>query len=119
YEGPDQTFTATVSGGTPPLTYRWQRGTNGVFANLTDGGNISGATTTSLTVSGSSLADSADYRLVVSNIAGAVNSGVATLLVLSSLPDVTAPGDPISAVGGNSATGEEVTHAIDNNTAKY
>jgi hypothetical protein len=119
YEGPNQTFSATISGGTPPLSYRWQKGTNGVYANLTDGGNISGATTTNLTVSGTSLADSADYRLVVSNVVGAVNSGVATLLVLSSLPDVTAPGDPITAVGGTSPANEGVTHAIDNDTAKY
>jgi hypothetical protein len=119
YEGPDQSFSATIAGGTPPLSYRWQKGTNGVFANLTDGGNISGATTTSLTVSGTSLSDSADYRLVVSNVVGAVNSGVATLLVLSSLQDVTAPGGPITATGGTSPVNEEVTHAIDNDTAKY
>jgi hypothetical protein len=119
YEGPDQNFSATISGGTLPLSYRWQKGTNGVYANLTDGGNISGALTTSLTVSGTTLSDSADYRLVVSNIVGAVNSGVATLLVLSSLPDVTTAGDPITAVGGTSPVNEGVEHAIDNDTAKY
>jgi hypothetical protein len=119
YEGPDQIFSATIAGGTPPLLYHWQKGTNGVFANLTDGGNISGATTTNLTVSGTGLSDSADYRLVVSNVVGAVNSGVATLLVLSSLQDVTAPGDPITAVGGTSPVNEAVAHAIDNDTAKY
>lgn len=119
YEGPSEMFSATISGGTPPLSYQWQKGTNGVYSNLTDGGNISGSTTTNLTVGSVGLSDSADYRLVVSNIVGAVNSGVATLLVLSALPDVTAPGDAISAVGGTSAVGEEVQHAIDNDTAKY
>jgi len=119
YEGPDETFTATISGGTPPLTYRWQKGTNGVFANLSDGGNITGATTTSLTVHTVGLSDAADYRLAVSNVAGSVNSGVATLTVLSSLPDVTAPGDAITPFGGTSPVGEEVTHAIDNLTSKY
>jgi len=121
YEGPDETFSATVTGGTPPLYYQWQRGTNGVFANLTDGGNISGSHTTDLTVGAVGLGDSADYRLVVSNAVASVNSGVATLLVVSSLQDVTAPGDPISSYGNipPSPVGEEVIHAIDDDTQKY
>jgi len=119
YEGVDEAFTATISGGTPPFTYRWQKGTNGIYANLSDGGNITGATTTSLTVHSVGLSDAADYRLAVSNVAGSANSGVATLTVISALPDVTAPGDPITSFGGPSAGGEEVVHPIDNSTSKY
>jgi hypothetical protein len=119
FDGTTVTFNVTVPGGTQPITYQWQKGTNGVFVNLADGGNVSGATTTNLTLTSVTLANAGDYRLVASNGGGSVNSSVATLTVLLSLPDVTAPGDPITAFGGTSPAGEEVLHAIDNVTQKY
>jgi hypothetical protein len=121
YDGPTELFSATVSGGTLPMTFHWQKSTNGVFYNLVDGGNISGSLTTNLTVANVDLVDSGDYRLVVSNVVGAVNSGVGNLLVLSSLPDVTAPGDTITSYGSALASpvGEDVTQAINDNTSKY
>jgi hypothetical protein len=41
------------------------------------------------------------------------------LNVISAANDVTAPGDEIIAVGGNSPAGEEVANAIDDTTTKY
>jgi hypothetical protein len=121
YEGSNEVFSVAVSGGTTPISYQWQKGTNGTYANITDAGNISGSHTPDLTILNIGLSDSADYRCVVSNVVAAVNSGVATLTVLSILPDVTAPGDTIASYGSAQASpiGEEVTHAIDNDTAKF
>lgn len=62
YAGGTVHITATASGpGT--ITYQWQK--NG--ANLTDGGNISGATTPTLTLTDVSAADGASYKAVASN----------------------------------------------------
>ena len=51
-EGATATFTVAATGGLP-LSYQWQD--NGT--NLTDGGNISGSTTTNLTISNVSSAE--------------------------------------------------------------
>jgi hypothetical protein len=121
YEGPGQTFSASISGGTPPFAYQWQKGTNGLFVNLADNANISGSQTTTLSLAALGVTDSGDYRLVVSNAVDTVNSAIASLSVMSVLPDVTAPGDPISSFGSPVASpvGEEVVHAIDDNSSKF
>ena len=64
-EGATATFTVEVTGGLP-LYYQWQYNSN----NLTDGGNISGSTTTNLTINNASLADVGSYSVIVSNAAG-------------------------------------------------
>ncbi|MDB6110568.1 MAG: hypothetical protein JWR69_2318, partial [Pedosphaera sp.] len=52
-------FTASVSG-TAPLTLQWQKGTNGIYVNVVNGGTISGAATTNLTITGVVAGDDAD-----------------------------------------------------------
>ena len=113
------TLTASVSGGTAPITNQWQFNTNGVWQNLSNSGNISGSTTTTLTITNAAYTNSADYRFVASNVAGIVSTPAVTVVVLSPLADVTVPGDPITDFGGTSPAGQGVTNAIDNSTSKY
>jgi len=112
-------FTASAVANVP-ITYQWQKGTNGLFVNLTDGGNISGSLTTTLTVGTVSDGDEADYRLVATDSAGSANSGIGILTVLSLLPKVTVPTDSITRINGNvPSAAESEVHAIDDNTQKY
>jgi hypothetical protein len=111
-------FTAGV-GGTAPLSYRWQGGTAGTFADLADGANISGSGTTNLAVSNLSFADVGSYRLVVTNSVGSVTSSAAYLGVISAATDITAPSDAITGYMGSSPVNEDVPNAIDNTTTKY
>ncbi|HWY29199.1 MAG TPA: immunoglobulin domain-containing protein, partial [Candidatus Acidoferrum sp.] len=70
--------------GTAPLSYRWQAGAvgSGVFTNLNDGGQISGSSNLTLTITSVNTNNTADYRVVVSNSAGSVTSAPpATLTV--------------------------------------
>ena len=64
--------------GTPPLNYQWRKG--GV--NLSNGGNISGAGTATLSLSNVLDADEGSYSVVISNSLGSVTSMVATLTVV-------------------------------------
>lgn len=66
--------------GDTPLSYRWRKG--GV--NLANGGNIAGATSTSLTLAAVSAADAGNYDVVVSNPAGSDTSATVALTVVSS-----------------------------------
>jgi uncharacterized repeat protein (TIGR03803 family) len=67
-----------------PFTYQWQE--NGT--NLTDGGVISGSTTSALTFSGVTLANSGTYSVVVSDAIDTVSSSAAVLTVLPGTPPV-------------------------------
>jgi len=120
FDGSNIVFNAVITGGTAPITYQWQKGTNGVYVNVSNGGTIAGATTTNMTITGAAPSDAADYRLVASNVTGSVNSGIATLIkVVSPKSDVTSPLDVITLSGGTAPVNEAVTHAIDNVTDKY
>lgn len=67
-----QGFSLTVNpGGTPPFTYEWYR--NGQL--LVNGGNISGATTDTLTVGPTNTNASAQYDVTVTNDCGGSGTG--------------------------------------------
>lgn len=123
YEGSSLSLTGLVSGGTEPISYRWQyRATPaGTFADVNDGGVFAGATTTNLVFTGITLANAGEYRLVATNTAGFGVSSVGSVSVVSSLQDVTRPGDSIvrinGTVGGGGTEGEP--NAINNTTEKY
>lgn len=68
-----------LAAGTPPLFYQWRK--DGV--NLPDAGNISGSTTTNLTLASISASDAGNFDVVVTNTVGSVTSVVATLTVLA------------------------------------
>jgi hypothetical protein len=113
--GNDVFFSAQVSG-TTPFTFQWQKGTNGTFATLSNGGNVSGATTTNLAITSANyFSDAADYRIVASNAGGSVTSSVASAILFSTNTDVTQPGDPISPFNANLFGDGAVANGIDNN----
>lgn len=81
--GQTATFIVAVAG-TGPFTYQWSKDGN----NLSDGGNISGAGTSSLTVANLAVSDSGAYNVLVNQQGGLSCSGSigATLSVSQSLP---------------------------------
>ena len=67
-------FSVTATG-TAPLSYQWQKDE----VNLTDGGRIKGASTSTLSITAVQKSDEGRYRSVVTNTAGAVTSKPATM----------------------------------------
>lgn len=78
YVGRTASFGVLASGDVP-LSYQWR--SNGV--NLANGGNISGVNTTNLMIANVGLASTANYDVVVANLAGFATSSVANLTVVS------------------------------------
>ena len=80
--GGQASFTAVAEGAE---TYRWRRGSTELY----DGGNISGATTTTLVIDPVGSGDAAGtYNLLASNVCGSLNSNAASLTVRT-LPTIT------------------------------
>jgi WD40 repeat protein len=82
--GAGQTAQLTVSAtASVSLSYQWEAGAvgSGVFTNLSDGANISGSASPTLTITDSWEWNQADYIVVISDSAGQVISRVATLTV--------------------------------------
>jgi uncharacterized repeat protein (TIGR03803 family) len=76
--GTAATFSVTAAGD-QPLTYQWQM--NGI--NLTNAGNISGATSSTLTFSSVTMSNIGNYSVVVSNSLFSVSSKLAGLSVVT------------------------------------
>ena len=75
--GTNATFSVAATG-SAPLSYLWYK--NG--APLTNGGNISGATTNVLKISSLTAADAGNYTVTVGNAVGSVTSIAASLTIL-------------------------------------
>jgi hypothetical protein len=73
-EGSNAVFTVTASG-SAPLYYQWSINNT----NLTNGGNISGATNNTLTISNVLTNNAGNYTVLVYNDCGSVTSSVAVL----------------------------------------
>ncbi|MSU59921.1 MAG: hypothetical protein EXS35_17430 [Pedosphaera sp.] len=78
YESTTTIFHVTAFG-TGPLAFQWRRNNT----NLTNGGNLTGATTPTLTLTNLALADAGNYSVVVSGFGSVTSAPAATLTVLS------------------------------------
>jgi len=96
------TATFSVSATGSGLTYQWQKG--GV--NLSNGGNVSGATSSILSLTNITTADAANYRVVVSGAApcSAVNSNISVLSVNQIVAIGTQPVSTQAVCSGTSAS---------------
>ena len=102
--GAGAVFTVEASG-SPAPSYQWRR--NGVA--LVDGGNVSGATTSALSLGAAASADAGTYTVLVSNSAGSVTSNGATLTVTEAAVAPTIATQPASRTV---AAGSSVTFSV-------
>jgi len=84
---------SVVAAGISPLTYQWRK----------DGADIAGATASSYSISSTSSTSAGNYTVVVSNLAGSVTSGTATLTV--NTPVTPAPAQSPAPSGGGGGGG--------------
>ena len=87
-DGEAAVFSASASGNPSP-TYQWQRklATSETWSDLTNGGNYSGVTSATLTVSGTTSAMSGDqYRCIANNAAGTAISNPASITFVNQNP---------------------------------
>ena len=85
---------SVTAGGTGPLKYQWQwYGTN-----ITDGGNISGTHTNTLTLGNIQAGNAGPYSVIITNVAGSVTSAVAQVNVFTPPPPSVVLVTPISVV---------------------
>ena len=76
YAGLTATLTSMATGSSP-LSYQWYQGS----VALTDGGNISGSKTATLTLSNMGATNAGNYKLVVTNPGGSATSKVVAVTV--------------------------------------
>ena len=98
YAGATVTFSVTATN-LYALSYQWE--SNGTM--LVNGGNISGATNSTLTIADISDADAASYSVVVSSVEGSVTSSNATLTVNDSVLIAAQPSSQ-AAIAGSTVT---------------
>jgi len=94
----------------PSLAYQWQSGpVGGPFVNVVNGGYISGATSSTLTVSNANSAVALAYQVVVSNSYGSVTSSpAATLSAGQTLIDVDVGQGPVQTGAAVLGTASDV-----------
>jgi Right handed beta helix region/Immunoglobulin I-set domain len=105
YAGQTVTFTV-VAAGAPPLYYQWRGGVHGsgVYNNLIGGGQFSGVTNATMTISNLVSGNAADYVVVITNANGSVTSAVAVLTVPVSDVAITAqPASQTNIIGQTAA----------------
>jgi hypothetical protein len=99
YDGNTAQFSVSAIG-LGPLSYQWQASPSGagMFTNLVNGPNISGATNSVLTISNIPLAN-VDYQVIVANVIGSTTSSPpATLTVSTGAPQLVKDVKPTATV---------------------
>ncbi|MCX6941640.1 MAG: MBG domain-containing protein, partial [Verrucomicrobia bacterium] len=81
--GQNASFTAAASGNPAP-TFKWQKDA----VDISNSVRVSGATTSTLTITGALSTDAGSYRAVATNATGAVTSTAATLTVNKAAQDI-------------------------------
>jgi hypothetical protein len=95
--GSNVSFTVTAAG-TAPLSYQWLY--NG--SALSNGGQVSGATTSALALGNVQPSNGGGYSVLVTNLGGSITSAVAVLTVLTP-PSISSPPQDLTVVSGNTA----------------
>jgi WD40 repeat protein len=116
---PDQTAQFTVTASTSgSLYYQWFAGLpgSGVYAPLTDGGNISGSSTATLVVSNVVASDWGNYYVQISNADGVVVNSSAVTLSLATW-EQAGQGGVVNAVA-TSPDGAWIASGSDDDTVK-
>ncbi len=80
----DTVVLSVTATGTAPLTYQWRKGAT----TLTNGGVVSGATTSTLTLTGVTVTNSGSYDVVVSNGVGSPATSTAVSVLVIAPPSV-------------------------------
>ena len=106
---PTATFSVTATG--TNLTYRWRKG--GI--NLSDGGNISGVTTATLTINNVATADEGSYDVVITGLCSNATSAAALLavddnVVITAQPVAFTACEGLPATFSVTATGTNLTY---------
>jgi len=83
-EGASASFTVSADGA--GLTYQWRKGN----LNLVDGGNISSATTATLTINPAMLADAGnDYNVIITGLFAPADTSINVTLTIETAPVIT------------------------------
>lgn len=86
-----QPLSITVIGdGAPVPAYQWQSGSGGVFTDLSNGGGISGANSSTLTFANNTSANNLNFRVVLTNVLGSVTSSVVAVSLVPSTTQINA-----------------------------
>lgn len=85
--GATVTLQAVAVAGGSAVAYQWKQG----GTSLTNGGIVSGATTSTLTLTGITAASAGSYSVMASNSLGSVSSSIATLTITAADPRIVSP----------------------------